>query len=260
MKHLLNDLTEEEKNSIREQHTGGMNVVTENFSRLINTKSGDVKPLVTEQEDNYLNEQLAIRKLFRTHLDDLTRAFGDDAARGMEQALDKLARNPKNYVVKNGTTYLKSLSGAEIPINSVDEALHLVTKGSLTIDEVIKYFPEKLADGQEFREYFRKAKPMELTIYHKIKGGTRLHNGYFDERYVNWDLVKKTSPSGISNANELNKAIAQTIKDGDVSRLPTHGFKYWGFTSLRSLMDGAVNKSKPFNADPKTGYWSFVYH
>jgi hypothetical protein len=48
MKHLLNDLTEQEKNSIREQHTGGMKVVTENFSRLINTKSGDVKPLVNE--------------------------------------------------------------------------------------------------------------------------------------------------------------------------------------------------------------------
>ena len=49
MKHLLNDLTEKEKNSIREQHTGGMNVVTENFSKLINAKSGDVKPLVNEQ-------------------------------------------------------------------------------------------------------------------------------------------------------------------------------------------------------------------
>jgi len=50
MKHLLNDLTEKEKNSIREQHTGGMKVVTENFSKLINTKSGDVKPLVNERE------------------------------------------------------------------------------------------------------------------------------------------------------------------------------------------------------------------
>ena len=48
MKHLLNDLTEQEKNSIREQHTGGMKVITENFSKLINAKSGDVKPLVNE--------------------------------------------------------------------------------------------------------------------------------------------------------------------------------------------------------------------
>jgi hypothetical protein len=49
MKHLLNNLTEEEKNAIREQHTGGMKVMTENFSKLINSKLGDSKPLVAEQ-------------------------------------------------------------------------------------------------------------------------------------------------------------------------------------------------------------------
>lgn len=51
MKHILNDLTEIEKNSIREQHTGGMKVITENFSKLINSKSGEVKTIVTEQFD-----------------------------------------------------------------------------------------------------------------------------------------------------------------------------------------------------------------
>ena len=48
MKHILNNLSEEEKNSIREQHTGGMKVMTENFSKLLNSKLGDSKPL-TEQ-------------------------------------------------------------------------------------------------------------------------------------------------------------------------------------------------------------------
>jgi hypothetical protein len=52
MKHLLNDLSEEVKNSIREQHTGGMKVVTENFSKLINSKSGDVKTLVNEEDED----------------------------------------------------------------------------------------------------------------------------------------------------------------------------------------------------------------
>jgi hypothetical protein len=52
MKHLLNNLTEEEKNSIREQHTGGMNVVNENFSKLINTKSGEVKTYLNEQSNS----------------------------------------------------------------------------------------------------------------------------------------------------------------------------------------------------------------
>lgn len=48
MKHLLNNLSEEEKNAIREQHTGGMKVVTENFNKLLNSKLGDAKPLVNE--------------------------------------------------------------------------------------------------------------------------------------------------------------------------------------------------------------------
>ena len=48
MKHLLNNMSEEEKNAIREQHTGGMKVITENFYKLLNSKLGDVKPL-TEQ-------------------------------------------------------------------------------------------------------------------------------------------------------------------------------------------------------------------
>ena len=49
MKHILNNLSEQEKNAIREQHTGGMKVMTENFHRLLGSKLGDVKPLVNEQ-------------------------------------------------------------------------------------------------------------------------------------------------------------------------------------------------------------------
>ena len=43
-------MSEQEKNSIREQHTGGMKVMTENFNKLINSKLGDAKPLVSEQQ------------------------------------------------------------------------------------------------------------------------------------------------------------------------------------------------------------------
>ena len=57
MKHLLNSLTENEKKSIREQHTGGMKVMTENFSKLINTKSGDVRTLVEQPVEEPLPQQ-----------------------------------------------------------------------------------------------------------------------------------------------------------------------------------------------------------
>jgi hypothetical protein len=52
MKHILNNLTEQEKQAILEQHKGGMKVVNENFSKLIKATLGDAKPLVSEQSDD----------------------------------------------------------------------------------------------------------------------------------------------------------------------------------------------------------------
>ncbi len=51
MRHLLNNLSQEEKNNIKEQYTGEIKVITENFSRLLNSKLGDSKPLVNEDFD-----------------------------------------------------------------------------------------------------------------------------------------------------------------------------------------------------------------
>jgi hypothetical protein len=64
MKHILNNLSEEEKNAIREQHTGGMKVITENFSKLINSKLGDSKPLVNEQTTS--NPKEMVRQIFNS--------------------------------------------------------------------------------------------------------------------------------------------------------------------------------------------------
>ena len=49
MKHLLNNLSEEEKNRIREQHEGGMKVNTERFKSLLESKMGNAKPLLSEK-------------------------------------------------------------------------------------------------------------------------------------------------------------------------------------------------------------------
>ena len=48
MKHLLNDMPDWEKNSIREQHEGGMKIDTSRFKKLMETKLGDAKPILNE--------------------------------------------------------------------------------------------------------------------------------------------------------------------------------------------------------------------
>ena len=49
MKHILNNMSEEEKNSIREQHSGGKKLQNEKFKLMVEKKLGDVKPMVSEQ-------------------------------------------------------------------------------------------------------------------------------------------------------------------------------------------------------------------
>ena len=49
MKHLLNDMSDEEKNYIRGKYIGGKNIDTTKFRKLMESKLGDAKPLLSEQ-------------------------------------------------------------------------------------------------------------------------------------------------------------------------------------------------------------------
>jgi len=56
MKHLLNDLSSEEKNRILEQYDNSLIVETSKFNKLMKSKLGNVKPLV-EFDPNKLVQQ-----------------------------------------------------------------------------------------------------------------------------------------------------------------------------------------------------------
>jgi hypothetical protein len=60
MKHLLNNLTSDDKTKILEQYSGGINLSINNFNKLVNNKLGDVKPLINE--DNLQGGGLAADK------------------------------------------------------------------------------------------------------------------------------------------------------------------------------------------------------
>jgi hypothetical protein len=57
MKHLLNDLSDSEKNRILEQYENSILVETKNFNRLLGAKSGNVKPLINERDGDDLMQQ-----------------------------------------------------------------------------------------------------------------------------------------------------------------------------------------------------------
>ena len=52
MKHLLNDMSQDEMNAIRGQHTGGKKITVENFSKMVNKKLGEVPTILSESESS----------------------------------------------------------------------------------------------------------------------------------------------------------------------------------------------------------------
>jgi preprotein translocase subunit SecD len=50
MKHILNNISQEEKNRILEQHRGGKSIDTTRFKALLESTMGNVKPLISEQD------------------------------------------------------------------------------------------------------------------------------------------------------------------------------------------------------------------
>ncbi len=103
MKHLLNDLSEEEKNRIREQHTGGKKIVIENFNKLVNTKLGDAKPFLNEQQT-----ENPTKDMYSVLIGYLVKLAEDGGKKGI-QGLDDMA------AIKETRMYFESLRDGKTP-------------------------------------------------------------------------------------------------------------------------------------------------
>jgi len=57
MKHLLNELSDSEKNRILEQYDNSLIVETKKFNKFINSKLGNVKPLLEQEEDSMEDDE-----------------------------------------------------------------------------------------------------------------------------------------------------------------------------------------------------------
>ena len=104
MKHLLNGMPEWEKNSIREQHEGGMSIDTSKFKKLMESKLGNVKPLITEALAANAGE---IQKFLQLNQDNTLVAdykFGDLSAIASAKYLFKGTKIPDYDTVTNVKT------------------------------------------------------------------------------------------------------------------------------------------------------------
>jgi hypothetical protein len=189
MKHLLNNISDDEKRSILEQHKGGMKIYNEKFDALINKRLGEID--LFEQE-------------FKERVDEKTFSTGNvsDLPQEIKDRLFEIGQNSKDFIsyrqtnMKDGELndnakayYLMPLAQWSIKTAlgvtnaTMDEAIRRVANESYltNVSQKMSQTPsQKTTDGKETSEervkkaflYFdpKTLSQVILDNYKRIKG------------------------------------------------------------------------------------------
>ncbi len=148
MKHLLNDLSSDEKNRIREQYEGGMSVDTSKFKNLVETKLGDPKPLVNEDftidgvEDFDFPEDP--NRFNKWHIEELLKVYDVDGANeilgshypGYSLEINASRENSVDVIRDKITNFVQMIPFGPFKVVLLDEADSLphLTQAALRTD------------------------------------------------------------------------------------------------------------------------------
>lgn len=102
-----------------------------------------------------------LSRLFASEADDVVRVLEKDAVTSLDDLFGKVFTRPGNLVARTeggvAKQFLKSASGAEVPMETVKKAIDAVAKGKLQPNQILNYLPRNLADGTEFRTVVQKS-------------------------------------------------------------------------------------------------------
>jgi hypothetical protein len=226
------------------RHIQESNIVIEQrrFNQLIESKMGDVRPLISEQ---------LLKKLFGLS-DNAISNLGKSSG-SLEVALSKSS----NLITKAEGQFLKSASGSEIPISTIQTLVKKLESGEVNFQDVQIYLPKQLADGTEFRNVIQNIKPTSKVAtgvsLGTIKSGTQISSKFFDPNKINFNNM-----TYIKDIESLNKAISNAISTGNYSAISKGGFEQYGIDNFREFLKNNVDLGKQMYADPKTGTWYFA--
>ena len=139
MKHILNNISQEEKNRILEQHSGGIKVNSNKFNKLLESRMGNVKPLINEEEDEEIGGEMQDNSKF----DEMMRL--DDELENDPKYKEYERKYLRNKIVKS----LEKSMGISSEMMSEDEINSMVEMFSSIMDVskssgVIKKTPENI--------------------------------------------------------------------------------------------------------------------
>jgi len=125
MKHLLNNLTEQEKNTIREQHEGGMKIMNENFHKMVNKKLGHVN-LYEQKTPSGEGHSFPVAPKWLNNvleMDDLKyrMSLKHNSIEGLHELLKKLGCNDYRTCIDDIKEYRHKFKKALHTVTTVDE-------------------------------------------------------------------------------------------------------------------------------------------
>ena len=168
MKHLLNDLSNEEKNRIREQYEGGITVDPSRFKNLMESKLGNVKPLISEEPEDTSADYEKYSKLLsggtsgqtvnntQSVYDQWTKFFGSVSGQSANQTnlmVPSFTRDFQDYMDTIGP-WVKTKTGQYVKLN---KGKGYGTIGPNTFEAWKKYGKQFLDKNKEnLNNYFSK--------------------------------------------------------------------------------------------------------
>jgi hypothetical protein len=188
MKHILNNLSEQEKNAIREQHTGGIKLTNEKFSKLVNSKLGDSKPFLAEQQrpaDAIEGGGMGVNEVLNLAYDFMNEHCPEGPKDKMkyQECIGRL-HDIFGMVIRNLKSNIADTSGVrlESKTNFVSEQSQ---SGKFKVGQMLKAKRDK--DGQMYTLEVAEVVPDGQHIAAKIKGPGKYEGKPLDGKFP-WEL------------------------------------------------------------------------
>jgi len=192
----------------------------------------------------------------------LMKLFGAQTARKLEQVFEpKVAENiekyfahiiaieEKNLLTKAGQQYLKSSIGVEIPATTIKSILDMGLAGKINkgnMEQYLQYLPEKLFNGNEFRDNIRTL--LTATINKVEKTGAQKAAGQAEVKAT----TQKVATNQSSQAAPVGQALSKGsfgMSDAEESKRLAYWFdqKFYEANNKRHafITDEVINKMTP---------------
>jgi hypothetical protein len=201
------------------------------------------------KDENIISEAPIIPTLLNKYLgagvvSKLETSMGDDVIKNLEALFVKSQSNfTKNSL---GKIIVKSASGTEVEMRTISAALDAVSKGRMTVDDVVKLLPRKLKDGTDFRTIFdtqlRNAKPKP-----KLKPNTNTNTTSGSSTTSNsgtQPFGPRKNNSSLSNPKEILKD--PVLIEKNLSDLRKGYYKFNLFESQVDLVPGFSTNARNY--------------